>query len=118
MYFSAPEELNKIIPICDGVWNKDYLCEYLIWSCNIKFEAYVNSFFNSYLSDENLADILFSFLLDDYYDGSDSQMGAAHLISKMDRQVLKAKKELLLKAQGNEVYWKRPFPNAEKLEWL
>lgn len=118
MYFHSPEELKKIIPICDGVWNKDYLYEYLVWSCNTDFEEYINRFFSDYLNDENLADMLFSFLLDDDYDGSDSQMGAAYLISRLDRQVLRAKKELLLKAQENEVYWKRPFPDAESLDWL
>ncbi len=45
-------------------------------------------------------------------------MGAARIISKMDRQLLQAKKELLLQAQSNEVYWKRPFPDAENLDWL
>lgn len=118
MYFDSPEELKKIIPICDGVWNKDYLYEYLVWRCNINFVKYIDHFFNDHLDDENLADLLFSFLLDDYYDGSDCQRGAARIISKLDRQVLQSKKELLLKAQGNEVYWKRPFPNAEDLDWL
>lgn len=119
MYFSSPEELNKIVPICDGVWIKDYLYEYLVWSCNIKFEDYIENFFSDYLNDGNLADMLFSFLLDNDYDGSDSQMGAARLISKLDRQVLQAKKEFLLKAQENEVYWKRPFPpGTDNLDWL
>ncbi len=119
MYFSSPEELKEIIPICNGVWNKDYLYEYLVWSCNTRFEEYINRFFSDYLNNENLADMLFSFLLDDCYDGSDSQMGAARLIQKLDRQLLRAKKELLLKAQENEVYWKRPFPlGTENLDWL
>jgi len=118
MYFSSPEELKKIIPVCDGVWNKDYLYEYLVWSCNINFEEYIDCFFKDYLDDENLADMLFSFLLDDYYDGSDSQMGAARLISKLDRQLLQTRKELLLKAQSNEIYWKRPFYDAKNLDWL
>lgn len=111
--------MRKIVPICDGVWNRDYLYEYLVWSCNSRFEEYINRFFSDYLNDENLADMLFSFLLDDYYDGSDSQMGAARLIPKLDRQLLRAKKELLLKAQENEVYWKRPFTSgSENLDWL
>ncbi len=118
MYFSSSEELKRIIPIRDGIWNKDYLYEYLVWSCNIRFQEYINRFFSGYLNDENLADMLFSFLLDDDYDGSDCQMGAACLISKLDRQLLQAKKELLLKAQGNEVYWKRPFSDTENLDWL
>ena len=119
MYFSSPDELNKIIPICEGIWTKNYLYEHLVWSCNVKFKDYIDKFFSDYLNDENLADMLFSFLLDDYYDGSDCQMGAARLISKLDRQMLRTKKELLLKAQENEVYWKRPFPpGADNLDWL
>ena len=118
MYFHSPEELDGIIPVCNGIWNKDYLYEYLVWSCNTRFQEYINHFFDSHLQDENLADMLFSFLLSDDYDGSDCQMGSAYLISKMDKRVLQSKKELLLKAQSNEVYWKRPFPDAENLDWL
>lgn len=118
MFFSSPEELKGIIPICNGIWNKDYLYEYLVWNSNIRFQEYINCFFDNYLNDENLADMLFSFLLNDDYDGSDCQIGAARLISKMDRQLLQTKKELLFKAQSNEVYWKRPFPNAKNLDWL
>ena len=94
MYFSSPEELSKIVPVCDGIWNKEYL------------------------NDENLVDLLFEFLLDDDYDGSDSQMGAAWILGKMDKNLLKSKKQLLFKAQSNEVYWKRPFPADEELDWL
>ncbi len=118
MYFSSPEELEKIIPVCDGVWNKEYLYEYLVWNSNIRFKEYINSFFEDHLNDENLADLLFSFLLDDDYDGSDCQMGAAHFISKMDRHLLQTKKELLLQAQSNEIGWKRPFSHDENLDWL
>lgn len=119
MYFKSPEELKRIIPVCDGIWNKDYLYEYLVWSCNKDFEEYIDRFFSDYHNDENLADMLFSFLFDDDYDGSDSQIGAACLIAKLDRQLLRAQKDLLLKAQENEIYWKRPFPpHAENLDWL
>lgn len=118
MYFSSPEELKKIIPICNGVWNNDYLYEYLVWNSNIRFQEYINRFFDDYLNDETLADMLFAFLLNGDYDGSDCQMGAARLISKMDKQLLQAKKELLLKAQSNEVYWKRPFPDGKDSAWL
>lgn len=118
MYFSSPEELGKIIPIYDGAWNKDYLYEYLVWSCNARFQEHINGFFQDYLNDRSLADLLFSFLLDGDYDGSDCQMGAAWLLSKMDREMLREKKELLLEAQGNEVRWKRPFPDSGELDWL
>lgn len=118
MYFSSPEELEQIVPVCNGIWNKGYLYEYLVWRCNIRFREHIDRFFAGYLTDENLADLLFSFLLDDEYDGSDSQMGAARLLAKMDKQLLQSKKELLQKAQSNEVYWKRPFPNEKDLDWL
>ena len=118
MYFSSPEDLKRIVPVFNGVWNKEYLYEYLVWRCSTRFQEYIDSFFDSYLDNEDLADLLFSFLLDDNYDGSDSQMGAARLLSRMDRRLLQAKKELLMKAQGNEVYWKRPFPDEKGLDWL
>ena len=118
MYFRSPEDLEKIVPVCNGIWNKDALYEYLVWSSNVQFQAYISDFFSSHLQDENLAELLFSFLLSDEYDGSDCQMGAARLIAKMDRRVLRAKKEFLRKAQENEVYWKRPFPRAEDLDWI
>lgn len=118
MYFSCPTDLNKIVPISDGIWNKEYLYEYLVWHSNIAFKKYINDFFQNYLDNEALADLLFSFLLDDYYDGSDCQMAAARLLSKMDKKILQSKKELLIKAQENEVYWKRPFPYDEHLEWF
>lgn len=38
MYFASLEELKNIIPISNGIWNKEYLYEYLIWSSNAKFE--------------------------------------------------------------------------------
>lgn len=118
MYFASPDELKRIVPIQNGIWNKEYLCEYLIWSSNIKFEKYINHFFEEYLNNEELADLLFLFLLDDYYDGSDCQIGAANLLAKMDKEILILKKDLLLQAQKNEVCWKRPFPNDECLEWI
>lgn len=118
MYFSSPEELKKIVPISNGVWNKEYLYEYLVWDCNVKFEKYIDEFFQEYLANADLADLLFDFLLDDCYDGSDCQMGAACLLSKMDKELLKSKKDLLLKAQESEVGWKKPFPQNEHLEWI
>ena len=118
MYFSSPEELKSIVPFSNGIWNKEYLYEYLVWSCNSNFKKYIDGFFDSYRHDEELAELLFSFLLDEDYDGSDSQMGAAFYIAKLERKVIKKKKELLLLAQENEVYWKRPFQTDEYLEWL
>lgn len=118
MRFESWEELKKHRPITGGVWNREVLYEYLVQSCNRAFSGQIEAFFLEYRSDEKLADLLFSFLLDEDCDGSDSQMGAARLIAQMDKQLLKKKRALLLKAQENEVYWKRPFPHTEHLEWL
>ena len=120
MYYSTWEELLKDCPIADGTWNKERLYEYLVQYCH-QFSEQIETFFMDYRNDENLADLLFSFLFDDDYDGSDSQMGAACILRKMDRQLLKKKKDLLLKAQANEVEWKRPFPpflHDAYLKWL
>lgn len=118
MYFSSPNDLMSIPPVSGSVWNKDNLREYLIWYSNSDFKQYIEDFFEMHLADEELLDFLFSFLLDADYDGSDCQMGAARIIAKMDRQLLKRKKTLLLQAQDNEVYWKRPFPHNENLDWI
>lgn len=118
MYFSSPEELKGIVPFGKGIWNKEYLYEYLVWSCNSKFEKYINKFFEEYMDDEELAELLFSFLLDEDYDGSDCQIGASFYIAKLGRELLIKKKDLMLLAQENEVYWKRPFQADEYLEWL
>ena len=118
MYFTTWDELKKRCPVVDGRWNAEFLYEYLVASCNQSFSMQIDTFFMEYQNDEKLVELLFSFLLDEDYDGSDSQMGAARQLSKMDRQLLKKKKDLLLKAQSNEVFWKRPFPHNEHLEWL
>jgi len=62
-------------------------------------------FFNNYKCDEVFADLLFDILLDDDYDGSDAQIGAAYYISKLDKSVLKMKKEKLLQAQKKMMYF-------------
>lgn len=81
-------------------------------------EDILTLFFANYENDEKLVNLLFEFLLNDYYDGSDSQMGAARYIGKINKGLLRRKKGLLLKAQENEVAWKRPFPHDEDLTWL
>lgn len=117
MYISSLEELRKIEPIKNGKWKKKNLYEYLVWHCSETFQPYISGFFEKYRSDEKLLDLLFDFLLNEEYDGSDCQMAAAVLIGKMDKQLLKQRKELLLQAQKNDVLWKRPFPD-ENLDWL
>lgn len=118
MRFKDWKELKRFCPITNGIWNKELLYEYLVQSCNQNLSTQIEAFFLKYRNDGRLAELLFSFLMNADYDGSDSQIGAARLLAKMDRQLLKDKKELLLKAQENEVYWKRPFPQDEDLKWL
>lgn len=110
--------LKNHLPYQNNKWHKDFLYEYLIASCYTNTKDFVTEYLENYLNDEALADMLFSFLLDDAYDGSDSQMGAAQFLGKFDRNVLKKKKALLLKAQENEVFWKRPFDENQDLSWL
>lgn len=118
MYITSFEELSPIAPFQNGNWDKDHLYEYLVHSCNKHLRHDIDAYFTQFCSDRNLAELLFSFLLDDDYDGSDSQMGAAYYLGRMEHEVLRSCKELLLKAQQNEVFWKRPFPNDEHLQWL
>lgn len=83
--------------------------EYLVSSCYKNFKQPLNDFFSSYQNDEALAELLFDFLLNEEYDGSESQIGAAFYLSKFDKTILKKKKDLLLQAQQNPVDWKRPL---------
>ena len=48
--------------------------------------------------------------------GSDCQIGAAYFISKLDKNILKDRKALLLKTQENEVFWRRPFQTDDYLK--
>ncbi len=116
--FSHWEELEKLSPVQNGRWDKDRLYEYLVQSCCMTFQEELNRFFHQYEQDRQLAGLLLDFLLDEDYDGSDSQMGAAFYLSRMDRAVLREEKDRLLLAQANEVDWKRPFSNACQLSWL
>lgn len=109
MYFKKWEELKVFHPIEKGIWNKEILCEYLVWSCHRDFKKSIDDFFIKYQQNERLAELLFDILLNDDLDGSDCQMGAAYYIARLDKELLKKKKELLLQTQKNEVEWKRPF---------
>lgn len=118
MYFKTWKELEALSPIKNGKWKKKILYEYLVQSCNQRFCKELDCFFKQYEHDENLADLLFDFLLNDEFDGSDSQIGAAYYIAKLDKNILKKKRELVLLAQQNQVEWKRPFHDDAYLEWL
>lgn len=118
MRFNSWDELKKEAPFCNGEWDKDKLKEYLIQSCNKNFELQIELYFAQFRKDGNLANLLFEFLLNEDYDGSDCQIGAAYFIRKLDRSVLKERKELVLKAQENEVFWRRPFQTDDYLKWI
>lgn len=118
MYITSFEQLAPLAPFQNGHWNQEHLYQYLVYSCNKNLSSKIDAYFAPFCSDRALAELLFSFLLDDDYDGSDSQMGAAYYLRRMDREVLRSCEALLRKAQENEVFWKRPFPNDEHLQWL
>ncbi len=61
---------------------------------------------------------LYEYLVQVNYDGSDSQIGAVFILRQMDKSALAANKELVLLAQQNEVYWKRPLAEDDDLSWL
>ncbi len=71
--------------------------EYLVSSCYKNFEQPLNDFFSSYLNDEALAELLFDFLLNEEYDGSASQIGAAFYLSKFDKTVFPSKNNQKIK---------------------
>ena len=116
MRYNSWDELKKETPFYDGEWDSDKLKEYLIQSCNQDFHLQIDLYFAQFQSDGGLADLLFEFLLNEDYDGSDCQIGAAYYISRLDRSVLKERKTLVLKAQANEVFWRRPFQTDDYLE--
>ena len=58
------------------------------------------------MNGNKLAELLFDILLNDELDGSDCQMGAAYYIARLNKELFKKKKELLLQVQKNEVEWK------------
>ena len=118
MRYDSWESLKKEEPFCDGKWDKDKLQEYLIQSCNQNFHLQIDFYFAQFRKDGVLADLLFDFLLNEDYDGSDCQIGAAYYICRLDRSVLKERKALVLKAQANEVFWRRPFQTDDYLEWI
>lgn len=113
------KELKQNIPYSNGEWNHEYLYEYLVYVnyndlCYIPFD-----FFKPHFDDKELARILLQdFLLDDSYDGSESQLGAAVILRMMDKSALIANEELVLLAQQNEVYWKRPLAEDDDRNWL
>ena len=50
------EDLEKITPYTNGVWDKENLIEYLIWKCDRRFSTWIDDYFSSYLNDWQLAE--------------------------------------------------------------
>ena len=114
------EKLLRNIPLINNEWIIPFLYEYLV-EVNYEHERenIALKFFDQHLSDIQLAKILLEeFLLNDSYDGSESQLGAAVILRKMDKSALVANKDLVLEAQKNEVFWKRPCDENDDLSWL
>ncbi len=114
------EKLLRNIPLINNEWIIPFLYEYLVEvNYDHERENIALKFFDQHLSDIQLAKILLEeFLLNDSYDGSESQLGAAVILRKMDKSALVANKDLVLEAQKNEVFWKRPCDENDDLSWL
>lgn len=114
------EKLLRNIPLINTEWIIPFLYEYLVEvNYDHERENIALKFFDQHLSDIQLAKILLEeFLLNDSYDGSESQLGAAVILRKMDKSALVANKDLVLEAQKNEVFWKRPCDENDDLSWL
>lgn len=114
------EKLLRNIPLINNEWIIPFLYEYLVEvNYDHERENIALKFFEQHLSDIQLEKILLEeFLLNDSYDGSESQLGAAVILRKMDKSALVANKDLVLEAQKNEVFWKRPCDENDDLSWL
>lgn len=113
------EKLKMNAPYSNGVWNRENLIDYLIWNCDTRFNSWIREYFANYTDDMKLADLLFEIVLDDDFDGSDARMGAAYFISKLSENVLKEKRDLLAKAQQNEVFACRPLSYTDTIyDWF
>lgn len=113
------EDLEKIAPYTNGAWDKEKLIEYLIWKCDQRFSTWIDDYFSCYRNNRQLAELLFDIVLDDDFDGSDARMSAAYFIAQLSEDILKEKKDLLIKAQENKVEACRPLTYLKKTyDWI
>lgn len=113
------KDLEKNVPCINGVWDKENLIEYLIWKCDRRFSTWIDEYFLKYRNDRQFAELLFDIVLDDDFDGSDARMGAAYFIAQLSEDILKEKKDLLIKAQENKVEACRPLTYIKKTyDWI
>ncbi len=101
--------LKENPPFNNNKWDREMLYEYLVYNCIKDTKEYINKYFSRYTNDENLLKMLFDFLLDDDYDGSDSQMSAAYYIARMNKALLEKYSDLLSEAGKNPVATKNPL---------
>lgn len=113
------KDLENIAPCKNGTWDKENLIEYLIWKCDRRFSSWIDKYFSKYKHDRQFAGLLFDIVLDDDFDGSDARMSAAYFIAQLSEDILKEKKDLLIKAQENKVEACRPLTYLKKTyNWL
>lgn len=101
--------LKENPPFNNNQWDRKMLYEYLVYSCITDTKEYIDEYFSRYTNDENLLKMLFDFLLDDNYDGSDCQMASAYYIAQMDKTLLEKYSDLLSEAGKNPVDAKNPL---------
>ena len=112
-YKEYAKYLKENPPFNDNKWDKEMLYEYLVYSCCVDTSEYIKGYFSQYTNDENLLKLLFDFLLDDDYDGSDSQISSAYHISKFDKSLLEKYSDLLSEAGKNPVAARNPLKYME-----
>lgn len=101
--------LKENPPFNNNKWDREMLYEYLVYSCIKDTKEYINKYFSRYTNDENLLKMLFDFLLDDDYDGSDCQMASAYYIARMNKTLLEKYSDLLSETGKNPVDAKNPL---------
>ncbi len=101
--------LKENPPFNNNKWNKEMLYEYLVYSCCIDTSEFIDEYFKKYTHDENLLKLLFDFLLDDDYDGSDCQISSAYYIARMDKALLEKYSDLLSETGKNPVDARNPL---------
>ncbi|MCM1314072.1 MAG: hypothetical protein NC205_06780 [Prevotella sp.] len=105
--------LKENPPFNNNKWDTEILYEYLVYSCCMDTEEYIKEYFSKYTHDENLLKLLFDFLLNDDYDGSDCQMSSAYYIAQMDKTLLEKYSDLLSEAGKNPVAARNPLKYME-----
>lgn len=101
--------LKENIPFKNSQWNKENLYNYLVYGCCIDTSEYIDNYFKNYTDNEDLLKMLFEFLLDDDYDGSDCQISSAYYIARMDKALLEKYSYLLSESAKNPVDARNPL---------